>query len=537
MARTPAERGGRPTMTTYILRRLLLMIPTLIGMTLLVFMLIAMSPGGIGAALQFSGGGQMDSGSVAQQRAYLEDRYGLDAPYLVQYARWLGRVSPIKFGARDQFVGQERFTQPREPDPPPLWSWFAQELPTPTADAGQATLDLEIPEDQEGRLRLYRRVAGQYAQARAAYLGSRTRFEIALGDIAKRLDRPDAVKERGQIKPKAAQRIGKPAFEQADPQAWAHASEQAEAMLADYRRLLEATDRLRAVFDARLFRQAGVPIVPGVLSVAMPDLGQSFARSRPVSTLIAEALPVTLLLNLIAVPIIYLVAIPSGILAASRQGTLLDVGLGAFYVALWSIPVVWAGVLAVGFLANNEYLGWFPVTGLHSAQAESMTMLPRWVELTDASGQVVRQWQRGFLLDTLWHLVLPVACLVYTGFAILSKQTRAAMLENFNADYVRTAKAKGVSRRDIVFRHVFRNSLLPIITMFVSIFPAMLGGSVVIERIFNIPGMGYLIIDAIGLRDRELLLANALIVGLVNMLALLLADILYAMADPRISYD
>jgi peptide/nickel transport system permease protein len=134
-------------------------------------------------------------------------------------------------------------------------------------------------------------------------------------------------------------------------------------------------------------------------------------------------------------------------------------------------------------------------------------------------------------------MVLPVACLVYTGFAILSKQTRAAMLENFNADYVRTAKAKGVSRKDVVFRHVFRNSLLPIITMFVSIFPAMLGGSVVIERIFSVPGMGNLIIDAINLRDRELLLANALIVGLVNMLALLLADILYALADPRISYD
>jgi len=277
-----------------------------------------------------------------------------------------------------------------------------------------------------------------------------------------------------------------------------------------------------------MFRRAGVPIIPGTLSVAMPDLGMSFSRSRPVSTLIAEALPVTLLLNLIAVPIIYAVAIPSGILAASRQGSLLDVGLGAFYVALWSIPVVWAGVLAVGFLASKDYLGAFPVTGLSSVEAESMGMLPSMID---------GAWERGYLLDTLWHLVLPVACLVYTGFAILSKQTRAAMLENFNADYVRTAKAKGVSRRDVVYRHVFRNSLLPIITMFVSIFPAMLGGSVVIERIFSVPGMGNLIIDAIALRDRELLLANALIVGLVNILALLLADILYALADPRISYD
>ena len=93
-------------------------------------------------------------------------------------------------------------------------------------------------------------------------------------------------------------------------------------------------------------------------------------------------------------------------------------------------------------------------------------------------------FERGWLLDMGWHLVLPVVCLVYAGFAVLSRQTRAAMLDNFNADYVRTAKAKGVSRRDIVMRHVFRNSLLPLITMFVSIFPSMLSGSVIVEKIF-----------------------------------------------------
>lgn len=511
-------------MTTYIIRRLFLMIPTVIGMTLLIFLLVAMSPGGVGAALQVSGGGQMDSGSVAQQRAYLEDRYGLDAPYLVQYVRWLGRVSPIKFGARDQFTPSgERFSEPKKIDAPPLWQWFAEELPE-----AEPAAEVVPPDDAEARAQIYRRAAGNYAQVRAAYLGSRTRFEIAMGDLAKAIDYPEAVKDRGQIKPGPAKRIGKSAFASADEALWATAEARAADMLRDYELLLNATARSQAVFDAKLFRQAGVPIIPGTVSLAAPDLGMSFSRSRPVSTLIWEALPVTLMLNLIAVPIIYFVAIPSGVLAASRQGSLVDVGLGAFYVALWSIPVVWAGVLAVGFLASKDWLGWFPVTGLHSPEAESMTMLPQVVE---------GRWQRGYILDTLWHLVLPVACLVYTGFAILSKQTRAAMLENFNADYVRTAKAKGVSHKDVVFRHVFRNSLLPIITMFVSIFPAMLGGSVVIERIFSVPGMGSLIIDAIGLRDRELLMANALIVGLVNMLALLLADILYALADPRISYD
>ncbi|MCA9285513.1 MAG: ABC transporter permease, partial [Phycisphaerales bacterium] len=260
----------------------------------------------------------------------------------------------------------------------------------------------------------------------------------------------------------------------------------------------------------------------------VPDLGVAFSRGRPVGELILRALPVTLLLNLIAFPIIYLVAIPGGMLAALRRGTWIDVGLGGLFVALWSIPTVWAGVLAMGYLASPQGLGWFPVTGLHSQGADDYTFLPTF----GAAG-----FEPGYVLDTLWHLCLPVACLVYTGFAVLSKQTRAAMLDNLNADYVRTAKAKGVPRRAVVLRHVFRNSLLPLITMFVGLFPAMLSGSVIIERIFSVPGMGSLIIEAINLRDRELILANTMMIAAVNLLALLLADILYAMADPRVSYD
>jgi ABC-type dipeptide/oligopeptide/nickel transport system permease component len=196
------------------------------------------------------------------------------------------------------------------------------------------------------------------------------------------------------------------------------------------------------------------------------------------------------------------------------------------------VPTVWAGVMALGFLASSQYLGWFPVSGLHDKSADAFAFLPSWSDVAGGAG-----FQRGYLLDTLWHICLPVACLVYGGFAILSKQTRAAMLDNFSADYVRTAKAKGVPRRDVVLRHVFRNSLLPLITLFVGLFPATLSGSVVIERIFTVPGMGSLIVEAINLRDREIILANTLIIAAVNLLALLLADILYAVADPRVTYE
>ncbi|MDZ4753614.1 MAG: ABC transporter permease subunit, partial [Phycisphaerae bacterium] len=167
----------------------------------------------------------------------------------------------------------------------------------------------------------------------------------------------------------------------------------------------------------------------------------------------------------------------------------------------------------------------------------TLNLDPPCAEALDPARTMLGAEQERWLLDTLWHVCLPVTCLVYTGFAILSKQTRAAMLENANADYVRTAKAKGLSRRDVTYRHVFRNSLLPLITMFVTVFPATLAGSVVIEKIFSVPGMGSLVLEAINLRDRELVLANTFVIACVNLLALLLADLLYAAADPRVTFE
>lgn len=510
-------------MTTYILRRLLLMIPTVIGMTLLVFLLVAASPGGVGAALTVAAGGQMDSSTRAAQQAYLEDRYGLDDPVLMQYLRWAGRVSPIKFGQRDLVAsGGEIISPPKAIKPMPVW-WFYLDA-TPRAATESFSFSRETTDEE--RARAYRRASNDFARARFSYLRAKTDFELALGAILRETGRGTLVKDDGTLRSISRRALSKADVPGADD---GELAAKFEAMRDAYAAAVQSRERLQAVFDARPFRRAGFGI-SGVVWFGAPDLGMSFSRSRPVSALIKEALPVTLLLNLLAFPIIYAIAIPTGMLAATRQGSWFDVGSGAFFVALWSVPVVWAGVLAMGYLANQVTgLGAFPVAGLNSNDADSFTFLPTTLE--DGS------WHRGYLLDSLWHVALPVACLVYGGFAVLSKQTRAAMLDNFNADYVRTAKAKGVPGHQIVLRHVFRNSLLPLITMFVSVFPAMLGGSVVVERIFSVPGMGSLIIDAIFLRDREVLLANALIVGLVNMLALLVADILYALADPRISYN
>ena len=291
----------------------------------------------------------------------------------------------------------------------------------------------------------------------------------------------------------------------------------------------ETRQRATIAFMAGPYPKSGFPVIPNLVSLDTSDFGVAFSKNRPVWDLIIEALPVTLLINLIAFPISYLIAVPTGVIASVRRGSWFDTLTGVLYLSLYSIPTVLAGVFAIGFLANNQYLGLFPVSGMHDTTADTMAFLP---STYDAG-----VYKCGWLLDLVWHIALPVLCLTYGSFAILSKQTRASMLDNLSADYVRTAKAKGVARNDVVVRHVFRNSLLPLITMFVGIFPAMLGGSVVVERIFSVPGMGSLVLDAISNNDRDLILADVLMIAAVNVFALLLADILYAVADPRVSYE
>lgn len=248
------------------------------------------------------------------------------------------------------------------------------------------------------------------------------------------------------------------------------------------------------------------------------DFGDSIKHHRPVSELIAERLPVTLTLNVLAFIIIYTVSLPLGTLAAVRHKGLFDRGSSVVLFMLWSLPSMWVGQMLIGYFCGPTFKNWFPPAGLSSNFADTLPFFP-------------------WLADRLWHLVLPVACLTYAGFAYLTKQVRAGMLDNLRADYVRTARAKGLANHIIVFRHAFRNSMIPVITIMATVLPAMFGGSVIIERIFSIPGMGLLAFEAVTTRDYNVVMAVATIAGMLNLVGLLLGDIAYAMADPRISFE
>ncbi len=266
-------------------------------------------------------------------------------------------------------------------------------------------------------------------------------------------------------------------------------------------------------FDKREIRRYSHPI-----SVFEVTLGRSITSHTTVVQEMKTRLWVTLKINILAFIIIYIVAIPTGMLMAMKRGKLFDTGSNVSLLALWSVPSVLSATLFIGYLAvGGNGFEIFPSNGLTSNNYDELTFL-------------------GKFKDQLWHLVLPVTCSVYAGFAYLSKQMRASMLENFTMDYVRTAKAKGVSQKNIVFVHVLRNSMIPLITIVATILPAMITGSVIIEKIFNIEGMGLFTFSAVQNRDFDVVQSMALIAGVLNLTGLLLADICYAIVDPRIAY-
>jgi len=241
----------------------------------------------------------------------------------------------------------------------------------------------------------------------------------------------------------------------------------------------------------------------------------SFKDGRPVLDKIQERIWNTLLLNLIAVIIIFSLAIPLGIFSAKRQYTFMD-NLGTFgaYLGI-SIPSFWLAYLLI--LGTVKLFG-YPVLGMRSFVIEEFT---------------------GFesVMDRLWHLLLPSIILAIGGIAALSRYTRSSMLEVIRQDYIRTAKAKGLSEETVYYKHALRNALLPIITLFGFLIPGLIGGSIIMETVFAWPGIGRLAYQAVLSRDYPVVMTINTITAVLVLIGNFMADLLYGIADPRIRYQ
>ncbi len=248
--------------------------------------------------------------------------------------------------------------------------------------------------------------------------------------------------------------------------------------------------------------------------MATLDFGDSFSPDgRPVSEKIRERIPITLTINVLSMALIFLVAIPVGVYSAVRKGSLFDrVSTVAVFTG-FAIPTFWLALLLM--ILFGVKLGWLPISGISSLQYDSL----------GAAGK---------LADRAWHLVLPVLLAAFGGLAGMSRYMRSNMLEVIRQDYVATARAKGLPEGKVIFRHAMRNALLPVITILGLSVPDLLGGSVIFETIFSIPGMGQLFYQGVMSRDYPLIMGILTIGAFLTLLGNLLADVGYALADPRI---
>ena len=432
-------------MLQYTVKRLLLALPTLLGISLLSFLIMHLAPGD--PVDLFLGGGSGSAGGEGlstdrradadKTREDLRRQLGLDKPLHIQYLNWLSnivlRVEDLDGFERGALVAD---------------SILDQLVPAKRSEL----MDMEQPAYREAFLREFQR-----------------------------LD-PDRI---GQFT----------------------ASDFWQSSL---------------FFPGKNYKYGGAGVelyCADTWRVVSLNFGRSFKDRQPVIEHILERLPITFEINVISFFIAYLVGVPLGGLLAVRQNSLVDRVATTATFMLWSMPSFWVGMLLILFFCNQEFLYWFPASGIQSMQVD----------------ETWGAWR--VFTDHAHHMILPILASTYSSFAGISRYMRTTMLENLRQDYVRTAQAKGLRFQMVVVRHVVRNSLIPIVTLMAGLLPGMIAGSVFIETIFTIPGLGLFAFQAVLVRDYPVAMALFTIGSGLSLLGILLADILLKAVDPRIDFS
>ena len=274
----------------------------------------------------------------------------------------------------------------------------------------------------------------------------------------------------------------------------------------------QVRDRIRTLYglDKPLYVQYGM----WLKRIVRLDFGTSFTPDRrPVFDKIKERLPVTISINLLSMSLIFLIGIPIGVYCARYKDSIMDKSLTAFVFAGYAMPTFWLALLLMIFF--GVYLEWLPISGLKSYNYDDLSILEK-------------------LFDLATHLLLPIAISAFGGLAGISRYMKNSLLEVLRQEYITTAYAKGLSERMVMRRHALRNALLPVITILGLSVPGLIGGSVIFESIFSLPGMGQLFYMSVMSRDYPTIMGILVIGAFLTLVGNLLADICYAVADPRI---
>ena len=483
-------------MGTYILKRVLLMVPTFAAISLLVFIVLQFAPGTPGAEMVGAGGEASQSADLAGQKResyrLFKEQFNLDKPVLFNNRFGLDAATVTQ--TLDDILNRDETV-------PPGRRIEAQEE---IEDWGQYAIPPLVEILTQSDDRDLRALASQ----RLAINGQRP-----LKSLYKKSITPEERAENKEISAENNQ-VRTWMFRMED-------SEQREAEVVDawrdwytgasVRWDWNAADKVGIFFGDTRFAKYWSNLI-------RLDFGISHVDKRPVLGKILKKLKYSITLAFTSVLLIYFLSVPLGIWSAVKQNTVPDRIVTVIIFILYSLPSFFTAVFLLNLLTRGTPFQAFPTSGFESLDTSGMTTLQ-------------------YLKDVLWHVFLPIVCYVYGGLAALSRYARTGILDVIRSDYVRTARAKGLNEGMVIIKHAARNGMIPILTLLATLLPVLISGSVVIEVIFGIPGMGSYIFESIGVRDYNSVMGVLLISAALTLVGMLLSDISYALVDPRISFD
>jgi len=479
----------------YIIKRILLMIPTFFAISLIVFIVLNFAPGNPGAEILGAGdGGQSAQLAGQNQESYrlFKEQFNLDKPILVNTRFALGASTIRTALGKILAPGEEVLPKDKIEAQEDVIDWGHYSIP------GLVEL-LQTDPDKSVRA-----LAAQ-SLAMNAQRGLLKQYGGKLTDEERQLNR-EISQENERVR------------------TWVYGKDATAAEEAEVQRqwagwFEENKDRWTwsfgektsiFLFDTRFAKYWG--------NLVRLDFGISHVDKQPVISKVISKLKYSITLSFTSVILIYLLSVPLGIWSAANQNSPADRVLTVVLFMLYSLPSFFVGVFLLNLLTRGTPWQALPTTGFASLDTSHMTGLE-------------------YIKDVLWHVFLPIICLSYAGLAVLSRYARTGLLDVIRSDYIRTARAKGLPEWVVIIKHAARNGMIPILTLLATLLPTIIGGSVVIEKIFGIPGMGLYVFESIGVRDYNAVMAVLLLSSVLTLIGMLLSDLAYALVDPRITFD
>jgi peptide/nickel transport system permease protein len=503
-------------MLTYIVKRILLMIPTLLLIALIIFMVLNLAPGRPGKTQVGADGTQSKEGSGAREsHRIFKEQFNFDKPILLN-TRFAMERDEV-----EEFVGV--IAKSKAPTCPASGPTIEGCI---TADEKPISLDVvkavETLEDLGNYTVpfLYEIAADTSVPIDSRYIALSTLSQNAQHRLISQYGRKLSEEEKaynntsqeenqamkGWVLDESKQEVTQDALTAVVNEKWTPWFKANEARYS-----YTAGEKVAIFFtDTRFYQYLS--------NLARLDFGVSHVDKKPVLETIGRKLKYSISLSLISILLSYLISVPLGVWSAYKQGSTSDKALTLLLFMLYSLPSFFVAVVLQEFLTVGAPLQVLPTGGFIDANAENMTTLEQFSSIAQ-------------------HLTLPLICLSYGALASLSRYARTGVLDVIRADYIRTARAKGLGEGVVIIKHAVRNGMIPILTLLGSLLPVLIGGSVIIEVIFNIPGLGLYLFESISARDYNAIMAVLLISSVLTLIGLLISDLSYALVDPRISFD